>query len=377
MSRPRTSLFRTALVVSLTLALGCVPSSDGGGASDASGGGNGKSGAKRIILLTNGDSPFWDACRVGLQEAEKNLKLPESGLAAIMEVNDGTPGGQLDKLRQFASQSDIVGVAVSALDASNPAVADALKGLQEKGVHVVCVDSDIDREKFRDARSYYIGTDNYVGGRELGIAAKHLLQARKVKTGKYVQFVGRTGAQNAMERMDGFKDAVGTAYEEAYRMGDEMDRTRARENVRNAMINHRDLVALVGIWSYNAPAIVDVVKQEDKRDDYSIVVFDAEPAAVVQMGQGFIDVMIVQNPYEMGYQAVRLLNAMLEDDKKTIQEMFPDAGKKDGDIYDTGLKAVVPDEKSPLKAEMFGKTTKFLTLGEFKKWLDEYNLTGS
>src|SRR5947209_5073607 len=68
---------------------------------------------KRIIILTNGNSPFWDAARVGVQEADKDLKLKDVGLAAVVEVNDGSDAGQINKLRQFASQSDIVGVGVS------------------------------------------------------------------------------------------------------------------------------------------------------------------------------------------------------------------------------------------------------------------------
>src|SRR5688500_5002723 len=70
-------------------------------------------GSKRFILLTNGNSPYWDACRFGLQEGAKEFKLEEAGIAAVMEVNDGTPKGQIDKLRQFGSQSDILAVAVS------------------------------------------------------------------------------------------------------------------------------------------------------------------------------------------------------------------------------------------------------------------------
>jgi ribose transport system substrate-binding protein len=57
--------------------------------------------------------------------------------------------------------------------------------------------------------------------------------------------------------------------------------------------------------------------------------------------------------------------------------MLPKLGQPGGDIYDTGLKVVVPDEGSPLKAEMFEKNTQFLKLGEFRKWLKEHNLTGS
>ena len=33
---------------------------------------SGSGGEKRIILLTNGNSPFWDAGRAGMQEAEKD-----------------------------------------------------------------------------------------------------------------------------------------------------------------------------------------------------------------------------------------------------------------------------------------------------------------
>lgn len=130
-----------------------------------------KSHLKRIIILQNDESPFWDAARAGLQDAERELKLKQAGLRATLEVNDGTPSGQLEKLQQFNSQSDIVGVGVSALDADNVAVVEELRKLQKKGVQVVTVDSDVSRDKFRDCRFAFIGTDNRVGGHELGVCA--------------------------------------------------------------------------------------------------------------------------------------------------------------------------------------------------------------
>jgi ribose transport system substrate-binding protein len=161
-------------------------------------------------------------------------------------------------------------------------------------------------------------------------------------------------------------------------MADDLDRTRARDNVRNAISNHRGLNVLVGIWSYNAPAIVDVVRQLNRRSDFTIVAFDAEPVAIKDMEAGFIDAMVVQNPFEMGYQGVRLMKALAQDDKTTVEEMLPNNGEGDGgDIYDTGLKVVVPDEGSPLKADMFGAKTEFLPLGDFKDWLAKYGLQGS
>lgn len=332
---------------------------------------------RRLILLTNGNSPFWDAARFGLQQAAKELAIDQDGLRAVMEVNDGSPQGQINKLRQFASQTDIAGVAVSALDADNVAVADEMRRLRKKGVHVICVDADLNRKTLRDAREYYIGTDNLAAGRALGRAARKLLEARGIEKGSYVQFVGRTGSYNARERMNGFREAIGEAFHEADRMGDDLDRTRARDNVRNAIRNHPDLVALVGIWSYNAPAIVDVVQQENIRDKVTIVTFDAEPIAIRQMREGAIDAMIVQNPFDMGYQAVKLLKALHEKDQATIDAMFPKGQAADGDLYNTGLKMIVPDDKSPLSADDFGDETEFMTLDAFQSWLDQYGLKGS
>jgi ABC-type sugar transport system substrate-binding protein len=34
-----------------------------------------KSGPKRILLLNNTDSPFWDAARAGIKKAQEDLKL--------------------------------------------------------------------------------------------------------------------------------------------------------------------------------------------------------------------------------------------------------------------------------------------------------------
>ena len=42
------------------------------------------------------------------------------------------------------------------------------------------------------------------------------------------------------------------------------------------------------------------------------------------------------------------MKAMVQDDEETVKEMLPNLGKEGGDIYDTGIKVVVPDEGSPL-----------------------------
>lgn len=328
---------------------------------------------KRIVILTNGDSPYWDACRAGLTAANSELKLGADGLTAVLDVNDGTPQGQLTKLQQYATQADIVGVGVSAIDADNVAVADELRALQKKGIKVLTIDSDLNREKFSDSRFAFIGTDNRTGGQVLGKCAKGL----RADGGEYVVFVGRTGAQNAIERIDGFAEGAGDKFALKDKMADDTNKAAARDNVRNAIRNHEGLKVLVGIWSYNAPAIVDVVRELDRRKDFTVVVFDAEPDAITAMKDSQIDAMVVQNPFDMGYQGVRLLQALVKDDKETVSKMLPKHGEAGGDVYDTGLKVVVPNAESPLSADLFGTSVEFQDLSKFQKWMETYGLTGS
>jgi ribose transport system substrate-binding protein len=348
-------------LIAASLAVGCRSSSH--------------SETKRIIILINGDSPFWDACRVGVPDAERDFKLAAGNLHAVVESNDGTPEGQLDKLRQFASQSDIVAIGISPCDAANVAIAEEMRSIKNRGIHVITIDSDVDRARMRDCRFAFVGTDNLAAGRELGKCLKGL----RPQGGGYVTFVGRKGAQNAMDRIQGVAQGAGDKWKQLDCMGDEIDRNVARENVRNAITNHKqNLNALVGIWSYNAPAIVDVVKKDaEVRKEHLVVAFDAEPLAVAGMADGMIDAMVVQNPYEMGYQGVRLMQALVRNDQATIKEMLPNQGKPDGDAYDTGLKVVVPDGDSRLRADMLDQKTQFLQLSRFREWLAKYKLSGS
>jgi ribose transport system substrate-binding protein len=344
-------------------------------------------GPKRFVFITNGDDPFWDACNAGLQEGAKRSGLAEQGLQVVMEKNNGTAQGQIEKLRQLGSQSDIAGVAISVIQAENVAIVEEMKRLTAKGVAVITVDGDVNRELFPDGRPYYIGTDNIVGGRLLGTAGKQLLSSRGIKEGGYVQFAGFTDNDNARARMNGFKEAVGEAYTELDRMADSMDLSKARDNVRAALVNHPDLKSLVGIWAYNAPAIAEVVEERGVRDQITIVTFDAQAAALDHMAEGRIDCMVVQNPFDMGIQTVRLLLAMHTDDDATIMEMFPNRGEPGGDIYTTGLRLIIPDawaedENAPIKPADFESAEntdmiEVLSLSAFRKWLAQYGLSSS
>lgn len=373
------SLFAVAFLLSAAATFaGC-----GGGNQPAGNGGVGQpstggSGGKRFVFLTNMPNAFWDACEAGLKEGAKRSNLEADGLSVTMVTNDGTAQGQINNLRQFATQPDIVGVAMTVFQADNVAIVEEMKNLRAKGVHVIAVDSDVNRDKFRDARPYYIGTNNFEGGKVLGAATKTLLESRKVAKGAYVQFAGSIDADNARHRMDGVKAGLGESYEERDRMPDDAKIGPAKDNVRNALTNHKDLVAAVGIWAYNGPAISAVAEERSKRNDLTIVTFDADKDSIAAMERGNMDAMCVQNPFEMGVQAVRLLKAMHLKDEATLKEMYPNHGQPDGDIFTTGLRVVAPDQGSPLQIDQFdAKSVEFMSLSQFKEWLAKYGLTSS
>ncbi|MCC7085796.1 MAG: substrate-binding domain-containing protein [Pirellulales bacterium] len=335
---------------------------------------------KRLIMLTNGDDPFWDAMRAGMEDAEQDLKLTDAGLKVELDKNDNTPKGQIDKLTQYGNQTDIAAVAISSTDARSTQIADAMRALLQQGIEVVTIDSDVDRRAARDARFAYLGTDNIIGGRELGKAARAL----RPNGGNYAAFVGLKSAANAQERIQGFSEGAGEALQQLEYLGDEMDLSVAAKNVRDALDRNPKIDTLVGIWAYNAPAIASTVKERSIRAKTKVVVFDAHPGALLGMEEGLIDALVVQNPYEMGYQGVRLMKALVENDQATIAHLFPswnatsgEFTRPDGDLRITGLKVVVPDENTPLKKDMFESSTEFLKLSDFKQWLAKYKLKGS
>jgi ribose transport system substrate-binding protein len=357
------------LLMGFVVWTGCGKSGEKTAGGDAGKTSSGSDTVRRVIILTNGDDPFWDAMRAGMQDAEKDLNLAGGGLKAELDKNDGTDKGQADKLQQYANQTDIAAVAISVIDAKNVAVAEGMRKLQKQGIKVLTVDSDVDRERSGDARFAYLGTDNIEGGRELGKAAKGL----RPDGGNYVCFVGHKSAANAVERISGFAEGAGESFKAAEdTLADEMDLSTADKNVRDALARHPDLNVLVGIWAYNANAIASTVKDQGVRDKTTVVTFDAPPKALVHFENGLIDAMVVQNPYQMGYDATKLMKALVEDDQETVKTMVPE-----DKIIVTGLKVVVPDEGSPLKKEMFSESTEFLSFSEFKKWLESKNLKGS
>src|SRR5579872_6860837 len=339
------------------LLVGCgddqSPHVAGSGAATRGATAHSQTGDFKIVILTNGSSPFWDACDKGLKDAGQKL-----GVRVELVRNDGSDEGQIRRLEQLATQNDVKGIGVSVLESAASGVLEQMQALRKKGVKVITVDSDGPRE----GREAFVGTNNLEAGRELGRLTVQL----RPDGGKAVAFVGILGAQNARDRIQGLKEGLAPRIELVDSLEDAINESKARNNVTAAIQNHPDVNVLAGIWSYNAPAITDVISANGRRKDFTIVAFDAEPNAIVAMDQGMIDAMVVQNPYDMSFTGATLLHRLITGDQAGVDELL-----KGGDVVDTGLKIVVPNEASPVNNKSR------VTLESFKGWLAEKGLEGS
>lgn len=314
----------------------------------------GKPGGLRFIFVTNSNADWWNAMEKGMQDAATEL-----GVKAEMRRNEQQTQGQIRLLEDALSLDDVSGVAVSVFEAESPGIADALRRLKEAGKIVITVDSDIAPNAV-DSRSAYIGTFNVKAGEAAGKAAAAIRPAG----GKTAVFVGTAAAANARERREGFFAGAGPAFSQVEIFEDQTDKNKAQVNVQTALSKYSDLGVLVGLWSYNAPRIAEEVSRTpDIRKKVSVVTFDLDELAVGHIQNGNIDASVCQNPYDMGFQGVKLLKALVEKDQKTIGEVLPD-----GKVRDTGVRIVVPNSSSPVKGD------NVITIEEMKAWLSSKGL---
>jgi len=305
--------------------------------------GAGTTGTYKVI--TNGISPFWDSMGKGLDEAKADLKVKADWSAP----NPAEHNAQV-KVFNDALSSKVDGIAISPIEAD--AISPILDKAIAEGTPVICFDSDATKSK----RLCYIGTNNFEAGRAAGTEAVKLFP----NGGKLIAFVGNMGAQNARDRYEGFKKALeGTKVEFlAVPFEDNKDKSKARKNVEDAITKYQSkgLNGLVGLYSYNGPAIVGAVEAAGiSRDKMKVICFDGEPETLKNLGANKVDVTVVQKPYEFGRLSVAILNLIkkhaAEKDKAidgALQELKPELDRQGMKLdsekrnIDTGVDVITP-----------------------------------
>jgi ribose transport system substrate-binding protein len=257
-----------------------------------------------LAFVTNNAADFWTIARKGCEKADAELsdvtvefKIPSDGTAAEQKRI-------LDDL--LAKGTD--GIAVSPIDPDNQR--QLINDLAKQSV-VITQDSDAPTSD----RVCYIGTDNVAAGRQAG----ELLKEALPNGGRIMIFVGKLDARNAKERLQGIKEVLsGSKIEIIDVRTDDTDRVRAKSNVSDTLVRYPDINGLVGLWSYNGPAILSAVRDADRTGQVKIICFDEEDPTLAGVKDGSIYATVVQQPFEFGYQAMIMLEKILRGDKSVI-----------------------------------------------------------
>ena len=268
-------------------------------------GGNGTtSGKHKLAFVTNNASDFWTIARKGTEKAAKEIP----GIEVEFRItSDGTAAGQQSIVDDLLAKG-INGIAISPVDPANQSPM-----LNKAAAQAVVVTQDSDAPTSN--RLCYIGTDKVEAGRQAG----RLLKEAIPQGGKIMVFVGVLDAQNARERFQGLKEALaGSNIQIVDVRTDNTDRVRAKSNAADTLVNVPDVAALVGLWSYNGPAILSAVKEANKVDKVKIVAFDEEDETLRGIKDGAIYATVVQQPFEFGYQSMALMEKYLSGDKSVV-----------------------------------------------------------
>lgn len=288
----------------------------------------------KIRILTNAIAPFWDPMTVGMKRAA--AKLPNVD-ASWRGPDQGTVQEQKRILETFEAE----GVdAISISPRESAPLETEINRLVEKGILVICMDSDAPNSN----RLAYIGTNNYEAGKVAGHAAGEVWP----DGAKVMAFVGDKAAENARERLEGFKETAGTyGIEVVDVMQDDAIPDKARQNAEDVIQGHPEVNGFLGLWSYDAPAITQAVIDSGKQDRIKVVSFDAEPQTLDLLERGAIEATVVQKPYMFGYLSVELLYMMKTMGVQETLMLLPPKG-----VVDTGVTVVTPENVGKFKADL-------------------------
>lgn len=273
----------------------------------------------KIAFITNNPSDFWTIANAGTDKAAKefdvdvDFRMPARGTAAEQQ-----------EIIEDLLAKGLQGIAISPKDAVNQA--EFLNRVADQ-VPLITQDSDLPEGS---KRLCYIGTNNQKAGQSAGEMIKQALP----DGGKLVIFVGTLDAQNAVDRRQGLADALAGKpvelpassnepitlgkYTLLETMTDEVDRPKCKANVEDALVKYPDVACFIGLWAYNPPLILQAVKEAKKEGQVKIIAFDEEDETLQGVKDGHIYCTIVQQPYEFGYQSVKLLASLARGDKSML-----------------------------------------------------------
>lgn len=308
MSMNRLSLV-AALVVASIVVLGCNRAKEGGQIAKPS-----------YAIITNCVADFWKHAQAGAKTAGKDLNV---------DVTFTMPNGVTDQTRKLEDMltRGVDGIAISPLEPDNEI--DAINKAAAQ-TNLITHDSDAPHTN----RLMYIGMDNYQAGLMCGKAMREAMP----EGGKVMIFVGKLDQDNAKRRRQGVIDGLfgikpdpghstptgqelvsdDKKYTILGTMTDQADFAKAKANVEDALTHYPNIDGMIGLFEYNPPMIIEALERLGKVGKVKIMGFDENPRTLEGIKNGTVVATVVQNPYEYGYQSVKVLNALHKGDKSVI-----------------------------------------------------------
>lgn len=263
---------------------------------------------RRIAVIPKGTAHvFWQSVHAGAVAA---------GQAFHEEILWDGPPNETDYSRQLEIFDSMLnrhvdGVVVAAADRTT--LNGSLDRAARENIPVVVFDSGVDSNNYVS----FVATNNFAAGQ---MAARKLAELLKGK-GTVAVIAHAPGSASTMDRERGFHDVMSKEFPgiqivaEQYSMSDRAKGMSATENILTAHPN------LDGLFASSEPSSVgaaQALKSRGLNGKVRFVAFDSSEGLVADLNAGVIDALVAQNPFKIGYEAVRVVTEKL--DRKTPEK---------------------------------------------------------
>lgn len=297
----------------------------------------------KVAVVTNCTAEFWSICEAGAKKAGQ-----EFGVDVIFhQPKTNTVNDQMEVVENL-SRVGIKGLAVSVINPKEQTP--DLKRIGNK-ISLITMDNDA----VDSGRQCYVGIDNYDAGKAVGRMVKKALPSG----GTIALFIGNTTSANAKDRIAGVLDEVAGAdnrkaiadgkFQEKYGnytlfrkapIEDETKEDKAQDNAKDALeqLKSTPNVCLIGLYAYNPKAILEAARSKQMVSKVKIVGFDEDFVTLDGISKGEIEGTVVQDPFNYGYESVRLLSILAKGGDKSSLPKLPTAYRivtKDGGAEET------------------------------------------
>src|SRR5947208_2695438 len=253
---------------------------------------------KRVIaVVPKGQAHiFWQTVHAGAVAAGRELGV---------EIRWNGPASEIDFTRQINIVDDFINQRVDGI-ALAPSHGESLVSIVERAaqerIPVTIFDSGIQTEKYVT----YVSTDNYKGG---VLAAKRMGEI--LREGGEIAMIGTIpGSVSTTERENGFRNTIQREFPKlhiaAFQYG-MSDRAKGLSVAEDIMTGHPDLAGIFCSNESGTVGAVQAAKSKGTAGRIKIVGFDTSPTLIADLEAGNIDSLVVQNPFRMGYLAVKTL----------------------------------------------------------------------